>query len=87
MAEQTKIFWFDLTTPDPERAKAFYADLFGWTYTEQDRGPSGFYRMVAVGGRDIGGLVSMAEASLRCVRIWESNTAYLGSIDLYEPRM
>jgi predicted enzyme related to lactoylglutathione lyase len=64
MAEQTKIFWFDLTTPDPQRAKEFYGALFGWTYTEQDRGPSGFYRMVAVDGKDIGGMVSMAELGM-----------------------
>lgn len=24
--------WFDLTTSDPERARAFYERLFGWTY-------------------------------------------------------
>ncbi|MCC6703968.1 MAG: VOC family protein, partial [Thermomicrobiales bacterium] len=26
--------WFDLTTPDPQRAMAFYRDLLGWSYTE-----------------------------------------------------
>ncbi|MBP2474196.1 putative enzyme related to lactoylglutathione lyase [Crossiella equi] len=26
--------WVDLTTPDPGGAKAFYAELFGWSYAE-----------------------------------------------------
>ena len=25
----------DLTTPDPDAAKAFYAALFGWEYVDQ----------------------------------------------------
>ncbi|MEV0395421.1 VOC family protein [Polymorphospora rubra] len=24
--------WFDIRTPDPETAKAFYAELFAWTF-------------------------------------------------------
>jgi len=28
--------WTDLVTPDVEGAKSFYADLFGWEYTEGD---------------------------------------------------
>ena len=27
--------WIDTTQPDPEAAKTFYADLFGWTYESQ----------------------------------------------------
>lgn len=56
--------WFDLTTPDPQRAMAFYRDLLGWSYTEADRGADGFYRMVSVGERGIGGLISMAELGM-----------------------
>ncbi|WP_375758557.1 VOC family protein [Corallococcus exercitus] len=29
-----RVVWRELTTPEPEKAKAFYADLFGWTYEE-----------------------------------------------------
>jgi len=56
--------WFDLTTSDSQRAKDFYAGLFGWTYTEADRGEHGFYRMVSAGDRGIGGLVTMAELGM-----------------------
>jgi predicted enzyme related to lactoylglutathione lyase len=28
----------DLATPDPEASKAFYAELFGWTYTDDPTG-------------------------------------------------
>jgi len=56
--------WFDLTTPDPRRAMAFYRDLLGWSYTEAYRGADGFYRMVSVGERGIGGLISMAELGM-----------------------
>ena len=56
--------WFDLTTPDPPKAMAFYRDLLGWSYDEQDRGADGFYRAVSVGGGEIGGLISMAELGM-----------------------
>lgn len=56
--------WFDLTTPDPPKAMAFYRDLFGWSYAEDDRGADGFYRMVSVGDRGIGGLISMVELGM-----------------------
>ena len=56
-----RIIWVDLTTPDPQRAKAFYGAVFGWEYAEQDRGADGFYRVVSVGGQGFGGMLSMAE--------------------------
>lgn len=59
-----KIFWVDLTTPDPQRAKTFYGELFSWEYAEEDRGAGGFYRMVSVGGRPFGGMLSMAEIGM-----------------------
>ena len=28
--------WIDISTPDPTRARRFYAGLFGWTFTPVD---------------------------------------------------
>jgi predicted enzyme related to lactoylglutathione lyase len=47
--------WVDLSTPDPERASAFYGQLFGWTIEE---GPpeAGGYRMCMLRGKPVAGL-------------------------------
>jgi predicted enzyme related to lactoylglutathione lyase len=48
--------WNELGTKDPEAAASFYADLFGWTYEEQDMGPMGTYRTIKNGERVNGGI-------------------------------
>jgi predicted enzyme related to lactoylglutathione lyase len=47
--------WVDLGTPDPDRASAFYSELFGWTIEE---GPpeAGGYRMCMLRGKPVAGL-------------------------------
>ena len=49
--------WADLSTPDPERAKKFYSDLFGWKITDDtdDDPPSG-YLHIQNGEDFIGGI-------------------------------
>lgn len=47
--------WADLSTPDPERAKKFYADLFGWRISPGEKDPSG-YLHIANGDDFIGGI-------------------------------
>lgn len=45
--------WFDLGCPDPEAAKAFYADLLGWTYQDNPMevdGQPNTYSMAMVDG-------------------------------------
>lgn len=50
--------WFDLMTPDLEKARAFYQSVFGWTYDVG--GPeSGNYSMAKVGGKNAAGMGSM----------------------------
>ena len=29
------VTWFEIGTPDPEGARRFYGDLFGWTFTPE----------------------------------------------------
>ncbi|MCE9670711.1 VOC family protein [Myxococcus stipitatus] len=47
--------WMDLMTLDLDKARAFYGDLFGWTF---DIGPkeAGYYTLCQLGGRPVAGL-------------------------------
>ena len=47
--------WADLSTPDPETARRFYADLFGWKITGSERDSSG-YLHIQNGEEYIGGI-------------------------------
>lgn len=49
--------WINLLTPDPAAARAFYAALLDWTYTEM---PGNMGHLVLVGGKTIGGLFDLA---------------------------
>lgn len=49
-----KIVWHDLLTPDVAAAKAFYADLFGWSYQQY-----GAYTLIFNKGQQIGGMVEI----------------------------
>lgn len=47
--------WFDLMTPDPDKARAFYGALFGWQF--QVSGPEyGGYAMATTAGRSAAGV-------------------------------
>jgi predicted enzyme related to lactoylglutathione lyase len=48
--------WVDLTTTDVERAKNFYANLFGWQWTANQMPPGGTYWMASLDGQSIAGL-------------------------------
>ncbi|WP_260596794.1 VOC family protein [Sphingomonas endolithica] len=52
--------WYELTSPDPDAAKAFYEQVIGWTIHDAD--PSGMdYRMIDTGDQNfVGGLAGMA---------------------------
>jgi predicted enzyme related to lactoylglutathione lyase len=52
--------WYELTSPDPDAAKAFYEHVIGWTIHDAD--PGGMdYRMIDTGNQDfVGGLAGMA---------------------------
>ena len=46
------VSWFEIHTADPERAKAFYSAVFGWSYDDSMPG----YTMIDLGdGAPIGG--------------------------------
>ncbi len=45
--------WTDLATTDPEGAKAFYGDLFGWEAVDVVGGAAGTYTMLRLAGDDV----------------------------------
>ena len=59
--------WTDLATTDPEGAKAFYGDLFGW---EADNSPAGerAYTILRLGGKDVCALYDL-EAERRALGV------------------
>jgi hypothetical protein len=56
--------WNELNTRDPEAAKSFYGDVFGWAFDDMDMGESGNYTVFRLAdapeeGSGIGGLLDM----------------------------
>jgi len=47
--------WADLSTPDPDRAKTFYSDLFGWKLVVSEHDTDG-YLHITNNGEMIGGI-------------------------------
>ena len=58
--------WAELASPDPERSKRFYCDLFGWySYTlTADIGEYEIFTLGDVGGPETGGMQTLADDSL-----------------------
>ena len=50
--------WIDLSTRDIEGAKAFYAELFGWTFEDSGGEEFAHYQFILRDGEPIGGLMS-----------------------------
>ncbi len=51
--------WVDLSTPDPEAAKAFYTGLFGWEVDDRPIDSGGVYSMLQIDGKNVAGLGEM----------------------------
>lgn len=49
-----KFVWFDLVTADPQAARAFYAEVFGWSFQPMPTGPD--YQVILAGDRPVGGV-------------------------------
>jgi predicted enzyme related to lactoylglutathione lyase len=60
VGEPGAMSWNELNTRDPEAAKAFYADLFGWSFEEKEFQGSGTYTIISLNGKGIGGLSNIA---------------------------
>ena len=53
--------WVDLSTPDAEGAKAFYASLFGWEFRDDEIPGGGVYTMCFREGDAVGAIVEQDE--------------------------
>lgn len=58
-APEGEIGWVELHAKDPARAKAFYSEVFGWEWREQDMGPMGTYHVIRVGDLEVGGCMQL----------------------------
>ena len=59
-----RFVWHDLMSRDPEKAKAFYTELFGWKIQIKDMGEFGEYDMLMAGATPIGGIVGLSIVGL-----------------------
>lgn len=48
--------WAELVTSDADAAKAFYTELFGWSYDDRPVGPGMVYSMAQVAGKSVAAL-------------------------------
>jgi uncharacterized protein len=53
--------WSEINTRDPETAKAFYGDVFVWSFEDKEFEGAGAYTTVSVNGNSIGGLVDITD--------------------------
>ncbi len=59
-----RFVWYDLMTPDPEGATAFYTKVVGWTLTEwegAEETAGAPYQMWTAGEKPVGGLMALPE--------------------------
>lgn len=53
--------WADLATSDPDAAKGFYADLFGWSYEDMPVDGGGTYTMSTLDGATVSALSALRD--------------------------
>lgn len=56
--------WVDLMTSDPDRSRAFYSDLFGWTAEEPNEDFGGYFNFTFQGVRVAGGMKAQPDAGM-----------------------
>jgi predicted enzyme related to lactoylglutathione lyase len=49
--------WRELLTDDDARARRFYGELLGWTWSGMDAGPDGTYWLALLGSQRVGGVM------------------------------
>lgn len=78
--------WVDLATSDQDAAKAFYADLMGWTYVDNPVEPGYAYSMAQLGGKDVAAIFTMRkeQASMGIPPHWQSYVTVAGADETAE---
>jgi predicted enzyme related to lactoylglutathione lyase len=51
--------WSEINTRDPEAAKSFYGDVFGWSFEDREFEGVGTYTTINVGEGAVGGLIDI----------------------------
>ena len=64
--------WIDLMTSDAEKAKAFYGELFGWTFETGDQEKYGGYIMAAKDGKSVAGIMQKQEDQAGLPDVWST---------------
>lgn len=63
MADHGKFYWNELSTTDVDAAKAFYARLTGWTFTDMPMENGETYHVAMLGEAPAGGIMGMPEGA------------------------
>ncbi len=58
VSEANAVVWNELNTRDPETAKAFYGEVFGWGFEERQF-ETGAYASLKVGDSTVGGMIDI----------------------------
>ncbi len=58
VSEPGALLWNELNTRDPEAAKSFYGDVFGWGFEEREF-ETGTYNTLKVGENSVGGMIDI----------------------------
>ena len=54
--------WSELLTPDPEAAKKFYGDVFGWTFSPMPMPQGGVYWVAMASEKPVAGIMATTDA-------------------------
>jgi uncharacterized protein len=61
VGETGAMAWNELNTRDPEAAKSFYGDVFGWSFEEKEYEGTGTYTAILLGEDTVGGLLDITD--------------------------
>lgn len=61
VGEPGAMSWNELNTREPEAAKAFYGEVFGWSFEEREFEGAGAYTSITLGEETVGGLSNIAD--------------------------
>ncbi|MDR7083741.1 putative enzyme related to lactoylglutathione lyase [Arthrobacter ginsengisoli] len=64
--------WIDLMTSDTEKAKAFYGELFDWTFETGDQEKYGGYITARRNGRSVAGMMQKQEGQANFPDVWST---------------
>lgn len=64
--------WIDLMTSDPDQAKRFYGELFGWDFQTGDQEKYGGYITAAKNGKSVAGIMQKQEDQAGMPDMWST---------------